>query len=405
MKAIITGITGMDGSHLADFLLEKGYKVVGVKRRSSQPNEDNIKNALLNKNFELEEGDITDVSSIIKVLKKHKDVDEIYNLAAQSHVGTSFKSPGLTWDVTAKGCMNILEAMVDLELTHVKFYQASSSEMFGSSFSALVNGDYSTDVKDFDVLTDRGRKIFEEVKTIYQDENTKFLPQSPYAIAKCAAHETVRLYRNAYNIHASCGILFNHDSERRGELFVTRKITKWMTEFFSFMKNNSLTLNNIMDTSGDKIIFSKRLDKRYVIDVDNMGEEALLNPLYFSKIRLGDIDTYRDLGYAGDYVKAMWLMLQQNTPDDYVICTGNTIKIRDFLKLSLDSCKDYLKIEGDIDINDLFVQDPKFMRPAEVPFLRGDYSKAHEKLSWSPKVFINSLVDIMVKNDFERLGF
>jgi GDPmannose 4,6-dehydratase len=402
MKAIITGITGMDGSHLADLLLEKGYKVVGVKRRSSQPNDDNIKEALSNKNFEIEEADITDISSLVKVFLKHKDVDEIYNLAAQSHVGTSFKSPGTTWDITAKGCMNILEVLVDLSMTHVKFYQASSSEMFGSAFSYIESGV----VKDGDAITENGKDILKNPSIIsYQDENTRFLPQSPYAIAKCAAHETVRLYRNAYNMHASCGILFNHDSERRGELFVTRKITKWMTEFFVFMEMNHLTLNNIVDTSGDKIIFCPQSDIRFTIDANHMSGDHLLNPLYFTKLRLGDVNTYRDLGYSGDYVVAMWLILQQNIPDDYVICTGNTIKIKDFLKKSFDVCKSHCEMESNIVIDDLFVQDSKFMRPAEVPYLKGSFQKALNKLCWKPSVFLDDLVTKMVKNDFKRLGF
>ena len=401
-KAIITGVNGMDGSHLSDLLLWKGYKVVGIKRRSSQPNDENIKGALSNKNFEIEEADITDISSLMKVFLKHKDVDEVYNLAAQSHVGTSFKSPGITWDITAKGCMNILEVLVDLGMTHVKFYQASSSEMFGSAFSYIESGA----VKDGDAVTEAGQAILKNPNIIsYQDENTRFLPQSPYAIAKCAAHETVRLYRNAYNMHASCGILFNHDSERRGELFVTRKITKWMAEFFVFMEMNHLTLNNIVDTSGNKIVFCPQSDIRYVIDANHMSGDHLLNPLYFTKLCLGDVNTYRDLGYAGDYVGAMWLMLQQNTPDDYVICTGNTIKIKDFLSQSFDVAKNRCNMTSNIIIDDLFIQDPKFMRPAEVPYLRGSYSNAYKKLGWRPSVYFNELVSRMVDYDFKRLGF
>jgi len=186
MKAIITGVTGQDGSHLADLLLSKGYEVVGVARRSSSNNKERIRHILGHERFTLEEADITDPYSFLLLLKNHPDVDELYNLAAQSHVGTSFDQPGITWDVTGKGVINILEALVSLNMVHVKFYQASSSEMFGASYDAR-----------------------NEEK--YQDENTKFLPQSPYAIAKCAAHYTVRLYREAYGIHASSGILFNHE--------------------------------------------------------------------------------------------------------------------------------------------------------------------------------------------------
>ena len=216
-KAIVTGVTGQDGSHLVDLLLKKGYTVVGVARRSSTNTTSRIQHALKNENFVLYEGDITDYSSVLNLLKDHKDATEFYNLAAQSHVAVSFKQPALTWDVTAKGCLNILQAIVDLDLqSKVRFYQASSSEMFGKNYDTRF----------------RHKRHTEK----FQNEDTKFMPQSPYAIAKCAAHETVRLYREAYDMHASAGILFNHEGPRRGENFVTRKITKWIGEFVAFKK-------------------------------------------------------------------------------------------------------------------------------------------------------------------------
>lgn len=330
MKAIVTGITGQDGSHLVDLLLWKGYEVIGVVRRTSTPNTERVNHLLKNPNFKLEEGDITDYSSIINILTKHSDADEVYNLAAQSHVAVSFKQPGLTWDVTGKGCLNILQAIVDLSLHEkVRFYQASSSEMFG---------------KNYDVVD--GEKL--------QSENTRFLPQSPYAIAKCAAHEAVRLYREAYGLHASAGILFNHEGPRRGETFVTRKITKWIGEYIKSGKDPS-----------------------------------------FPKLRLGNLEAWRDWGYAGDYVEAMWLMLQQDVGDDYVICTGETHTIHDFLNAAFA----YVGIDN---WSDLVIQDPEFYRPAEVDYLRGDNTKARTVLGWQPDTSFNRLVEMMMQHDLDN---
>lgn len=330
MKAIVTGITGQDGSHLVDLLLWKGYEVIGVVRRTSTPNTERVNHLLKNPNFKLEEGDITDYSSIINILTKHSDADEVYNLAAQSHVAVSFKQPGLTWDVTGKGCLNILQAIVDLSLHEkVRFYQASSSEMFG---------------KNYDIVD--GEKV--------QSENTRFLPQSPYAIAKCAAHEAVRLYREAYGLHASAGILFNHEGPRRGETFVTRKITKWIGEYIKSGQDPS-----------------------------------------FPKLRLGNLEAWRDWGYAGDYVEAMWLMLQQDAGDDYVICTGETHTIRDFLNAAFA----YVGID---DWSDLVIQDPEFYRPAEVDYLRGDNTKARTVLGWQPDTSFNRLVEMMMQHDLDN---
>ncbi len=329
MKAIIFGVTGQDGSHLADLLLSKDYDVVGVARRSSVDTTLRIKHLSDNSSFSLVHGDITDASSVINILRNNSDVNEVYNLAAQSHVGVSFKQPGLTWDITGKGCLNILQSIVDLGMD-CRFYQASSSEMFGDSYD----------------VDEEGNK--------YQNEETKFLPQSPYAIAKCAAHYLVRLFREAYGLHASAGILFNHEGERRGENFVTRKITKWIGDWSK--------------TGYDK---------------------------NFPKLRLGNLDAFRDWGYAGDYVEAMHLMLQEDVADDYVICTGKTYTIREFL----DEAFGYINID---DWSEHVVVDPEFYRPAEVDYLRGDCSKANNKLGWTAKNDLKGLVTIMMEHDLNE---
>ena len=329
-KAIIFGITGQDGSHLADLLLSKQYKVIGICRRASTNNSGRIKHILSNDSFDLVQGDITDVHSVMNILKEHDDVDEIYNLAAQSHVAVSFKQPGLTWDITGKGCLNILQSIVDLGMVGARFYQASSSEMYG---------------RNYDVDRDQNK---------FQNEETKFLPQSPYAIAKCAAHHITRLYREGYGLHASAGILFNHEGPRRGETFVTRKITKWIGDY----------------------------------------EKSGRDP-NFPKLRLGNLEAFRDWGYAGDYVEAMWMMLQQDCPEDYVICTGETHTIREFLDVAF-------KQAGIDDWSDLVVQDPEFYRPAEVDYLRGDNTKATNKLGWEPRHSFADLVRLMVKHDIEN---
>lgn len=343
--AIIFGVTGQDGSHLADLLLEKNYKVIGINRRSSSPNNQRIQHLSSNNNFSLTEGDITDPFSIFNVFRANDHVDEIYNLAAQSHVATSFKQPALTWDITGKGCINILQNMVDLGMFGTRFYQASSSEMFGSSYSISRDG----------------------IK--YQDENTKFLPQSPYAISKCAAHYTVRLFREAYNIHANCGILFNHEGPRRGDNFVTKKITNWVVDFVLWLKDNMLSIDNLI--SDDDNIYGKTLSQK------------------FSKLKLGNLDAYRDWGYAGDYVKAMWLMLQQEDPDDYVICTGKTYTIRQFL----DKAFSYVNIK---DWSNFVSIDKTLYRPSEVDYLRGNSEKARIKLGWEPKYDLDMLISLMI---------
>ena len=341
MKAIITGITGQDGSHLADLLLEKNYEVVGVSRRCSVDTTERIKHLLPHERFKLIEGDITDVSSVINIFKDNEDVDEVYNLAAQSHVATSFKQPGSTWDITGKGCLNLLQALVDLSMFNVRFYQASSSEMFGSSYD----------------INEHGEK--------YQNEETKFMPNSPYAIAKCAAHYSVRLFRDAYNLHASCGILFNHEGPRRGENFVTQKIIKWISEFVKWERRQ-----------GNK-------------ELSFMKDHIICNGNTFPKLRLGNLNAYRDWGYAGDYVEAMWMMVQQEQPDDYVICTGITHTIAEFLNIAFYQA-------GLHEYKNFIVIDPRFYRPSEVDYLRGDFSKAKSKLGWQPHTNLEELVKLML---------
>jgi GDPmannose 4,6-dehydratase len=330
MKAIIFGITGQDGSYLAELLIEKGYEVVGITRRVSVPTLNRI-NHILPK-IKIVEGDITDAFSVSNVIKE-EEPDEIYNLAAQSHVGTSFKQPSLTWDVTAGGVLNILEAIrYSGRKDAIKFYQASSSEMFGKNYNL--------------------REGFAEMIK-FQDEKTPFAPQSPYAIAKLAAHHLVRNYRDSYGIFACSGILFNHESERRGEKFVTRKITKWIGEFVA---------------SG--------MDKE------------------FPKLRLGNLDAKRDWGHAEDYVRGMWQMVQHKTPDDYVVATGETYSVREFLDIAFK----HVGIGG---WENLVVIDPEFYRPAEVDYLLGIPTKAKRVLGWEPHISFEKLVERMVDSDVE----
>ena len=325
--AIIFGVTGQDGSYLTELLLEKNYYVVGVARRVSTDNTSRIVHLLDHPSFELKLGDITDAFSVYNILSEYSPVAEVYNLAAQSHVGTSFEQPGLTWDVTGKGVLNILEG-VSAVTPEAKFYQASSSEMFGDSVTNL-HGE------------------------TFQNENTPFNPQSPYAIAKLAGHHAVRLYRESYDIHASCGILFNHESERRGDKFVTRKITKWI---------------------GD--------------NYDSLGE---------NKLCLGNLYAERDWGHARDYVYAMWLMLQQAESDDYVVCTGETHTVEEFLAEAF-RCINIWDYKEHVDI------DEDLIRPAEVDYLRGDCSKARDVLGWKPSISFEQLVEIMVEFDLGRIS-
>jgi len=311
--ALITGITGMDGSHLAELLLEKGYKVYGMERRASTPNRTNIKH--LDGKINFVEGDLTDQMSLVRCLKSVKP-DEIYNLAAQSFVYMSFLTPEQTSDVNGAGVLRMLEAIREYGKP-IKFYQASTSEMFG------------------------------KVQETPQKETTPFYPRSPYGVSKLYGHWITKNYRESYNMFNCCGILFNHESERRGIEFVTRKITDGVARIHLGLQD---------------------------------------------KITLGNLDAKRDWGYAPDYVEAMWLILQQDTPDDYVISTGKTHSIREFLDCAFQhiGITDWGKYVG---------QDPRFMRPAEVELLRGDSTKAYEKLGWKPKTSLEEMVGKMVDND------
>src|SRR6266704_1944629 len=323
MKALITGITGQDGSYLAELLLAKGYEVHGIIRRASTFNTGRIDHLYKDLHVNgvklfLHYGDLSDSTNLIKLLYRVQP-DEIYNLAAQSHVRVSFDIPEYTGDVTALGAVRILEAMRETGLQS-KFYQASSSEMFGKA------------------------------QEIPQRETTPFYPRSPYAAAKLYAHWITVNYRESYEMFACNGILFNHESPRRGETFVTRKITR--------------AVANIQ-----------------------AGLQA--------KLYLGNLDAKRDWGYAKEYVEAMWLMLQQDKPDDYVIATGETHSVKEFLAEAFSYVdlhwQDYVEI------------DPRYHRPAEVDLLIGDYSKARRQLGWEPKTKFVDLVKLMVDADVELL--
>ncbi len=378
MKAVIFGITGQDGSYLAELLLKKGYSVTGVTRRVSVSTLERISHIL--PQIKIVEGDITDAFSVSNVIKE-EEPDEIYNLAAQSHVGTSFKQPSLTWDITAGGVLNILEAIrYSPRKDQIRFYQASSSEMFGKNFTekkvltkSLENvlGTVTLDEVYSDSVCDSEK---------YQDEETDFVPQSPYAIAKLAAHHLVRNYRDSYGIHGSCGILFNHESERRGEKFVTRKITKWIGDFVSWIDKTGYT---IQELESDDF----KISEDHITNLEGS----------FPMLRLGNLDAKRDWGHAEDYVNAMWLMLQKETPDDYVIATGETYSVRDFLDVA------FARV-GIEDWSDLVVIDPEFYRPAEVDHLLGIPKKAEKQLRWQRLVSFKDLANRMVDHDVKKAG-
>ena len=323
--AIVTGVTGQDGSYLSELLLEKGYLVYGCHRRTSTPSTHRISHILNNPDFQLIEFDLTDPSGIHEVISGVKP-HEFYNLAAQSHVGTSFKQPNTTFDIDCMGVINILEA-IKQHSPGTRFYQASTSEMFGRNYSQVTND---------------GKK--------YQDENTTMLPQSPYGIAKLASHHMVTIYRDAYNLFATSGILFNHESPRRGENFVTRKITKYLGEYIK-------------------------------------------NP-HIPTLKLGNLAAYRDWGHAKDYVRAMYLMLQAPEPSDYVISSGDTYSVQHFLDLA---CEMAGLDENQTD--ELYEIDPEFFRPCEVEYLCGDSSKARSELGWSQEFSFTDLVRDMLVGD------
>ncbi|MFN2137175.1 MAG: GDP-mannose 4,6-dehydratase [Candidatus Promineifilaceae bacterium] len=313
-KALITGITGQDGSYLAEFLLQLGYEVVGMVRRTSTVNFHRI--AHIQDELELVPGDLGDQVSLIHLLEEYRP-DEVYNLAAQSFVMTSWNQPVFTGDVTGLGVTRMLDAIRFVD-PHIRFYQASSSEMFG------------------------------KVVEVPQTEMTPFYPRSPYGVAKVYGHWITVNYRESYDLHANSGILFNHESPRRGLEFVTRKITHHVAQI-------KLGLTD--------------------------------------ELRLGNLDARRDWGYAADYVKAMWLMLQQERPDDFVVSSGETHSVEEFLAAAFS----YV----DLDWHDYVVQDPRFMRPAEVDMLVGDSAKARQQLGWEPTVTFQGLVQLMVDADLK----
>jgi GDPmannose 4,6-dehydratase len=315
-RALITGITGQDGSYLAEFLLKKGYKVYGLTRRSSTNVTSRIEHII--SQLELLPGDLLDGTSLLEAVEQSQP-DEVYNLAAQSFVQTSWNQPTLTADFTAVGVTRMLEA-VKRAAPKARFYQASSSEMFG------------------------------KVQAVPQIESTPFYPRSPYGVAKLYGHWITVNYRESFNIHASSGILFNHESPRRGIEFVTRKISYHV---------------------------------------------AMIKHGFASELRLGNLDAKRDWGFAGDYVEAMWLMLQQESPDDYVISTNETHTVQEFVELAF--------ARADLDWKKYVKIDEKFMRPAEVDLLIGDPLKAKKVLGWEPKTSFKELVHMMVDSDMELI--
>jgi len=315
-KALVTGVTGQDGSYLAEFLLEKGYEVIGMVRRTSTVNFERIKH--IQDQITLASGDLVDQVSIIDVLREHRP-DEVYNLAAQSFVPISWSQPVLTGEVTALGVTRVLDAIRIVDPT-IRFYQASSSEMFG------------------------------KVRETPQNENTPFYPRSPYGVAKVYGHWITVNYRESYDLFACSGILFNHESPRRGLEFSTHKVT-------------------------------------YGVARIKLG--------LADKLGMGNLDSKRDWGYAGDYVKAMWLMLQQDEPDDYVVGTGRTHSVRELCEVAFG----YL----DLDWQDHVVVDPKFLRPADVDFLVADAAKACTRLGWEPAVTFEELIQMMVDADLAAL--
>ncbi len=315
-KALITGVTGQDGSYLAEFLLSQGYDVLGMVRRTSTVNFDRIRH--IQDKITIVPGDLLDQMSILDILREHRP-EEIYNLAAQSFVPTSWKQPVLTGEFTALGVTRVLEAVRIMD-PEARFYQASSSEMFG------------------------------QVREVPQTENTPFYPRSPYGVAKVYAHWITVNYRESYNLFACSGILFNHESPRRGLEFVTHKVTYGAA--------------------------------RIKLGLDD-------------ELRLGNVDARRDWGYAGDYVQAMWLMLQQDQPDDYVIATGQTHSVQRLCEVAFGHLG--------LDWHKYVVSDPKFIRPAEVDMLVGDASKAHAKLGWEPSVTFEELIQMMVDADMKEL--
>lgn len=315
--ALVTGVTGQDGSYLTELLLSKGYKVIGTKRRSSIINTLNVDHLYDNPNFKMVYGSMNDVGSMYRLLGEVKP-DEVYNIAAQSHVRTSFDVPEETVDTIAMGTMRLIEACRNV-VPECRFYQASSSEMYGDNLESPKN------------------------------EETRMTPASPYACAKLFGHNIVRNYRLGYEMHASSGILFNHESPRRGETFVTRKVTQAVSRI-------------------------------------KLGKQKVL--------KMGNLDAVRDWGFAGDYVEAIWLMLQQDKPDDYVIATGECHSVRELVQVAFNL--------ADLDYEKYVEIDPRYYRPHEVPHLKGDASKANRVLGWRPKHSFEDLIKMMYVADLKK---
>lgn len=375
-KAVIFGITGQDGSYLAELLLEKNYEVFGVHRRTASPNFDRLRNVVDNPNFELICGDVTDSGSVTRIFNDIKP-DEIYNLAAQSHVGISFKEPSHSIDVTMNGVVVILEAALNMYRDGLtpRIYQASSSEMFGDGVSQFQAWKNTCDCAKGIGIT-RHDAYFGELNPeegeLFQDESTHMRPQSPYAIAKLGAHHMCGLYRRSYGMHISCGILFNHSSPRRGENFVEKKITNWIRMFRERVSHYKFGFS-LISNDGKNILIQSPFED------DNMEIPML---------RLGNLEAKRDIGHAKDYVRGMYEMLQQETPDDYVLCTGETHSIKEILEEAFS----YVIVDWEHCV----VQDPKFMRPSEVPHLNGKCNKANNKLNWQPTITFKEMIKEMV---------
>jgi GDPmannose 4,6-dehydratase len=369
-RVLLFGSTGQDGSYLAEQLLEDGCVVYGVARRTSTSNAARISGILANEYFHLLTGDITDYSSVQAAFREAKP-DWVFNLAAQSHVWSSFNLACTSLDITAQGCVNILEVLRH-DFPKAKMYQASSSEMYGDSFSVKTE-------------TDDSRIHWSAPQAVglpprYQDENTKFNPQSPYAIAKLAAHQFCNLYRKAYGLDIRCGILFNHESERRGEEFVTRKITKWIGAYRAWADTEFFTIGKL-NVPDDKIYNGRPVNDD--------------RPELFPKLRLGNLKAIRDWGHAEDYVKAMILIMEHDKADDWVVSTGQAHSVADFLaeafeQAGLGASMHYI------------VHDKTFERPSEVPFLKGDSSKIRNELGWEPEIEFKDIVARMVQNDIVR---
>ena len=411
MRTLIFGATGQTGSYLAEHLLPKNHEVIGVARRTSTPNTERLVNVLDYPKFKLVPGDITDFGSVLSLIGGCNP-DWIINLAAQSHVGTSFGQACSSMDITAKGCVNILEAARQAAPA-ARIYQASSSEMFGKciSFCYDVQGDgarYDGVLPPEGDSRWRNRFGFENMTPlnnedgVYQDEETPFLPQSPYAIAKVAAHNFCLLYRKAYNMDIRTAIMFNHESERRGEEFVTRKITKWIGEYLAW-KAKTIHSNNVEHDSG--LTFEEGSEHITPGKISTMRSNPKKKPYgsyeswifgpKFPMLRLGNLDVSRDWGHALDYVKAMTLIMEAELASDWVVATGETHKIKEFLELAF-------KIAGIECWENFVVIDDKLKRPAEVPFLKGDSSRIREELRWKPEISFPKLVKQMVDHDIAK---